>query len=205
MTKKDDKNLNNDQDLQELQEMLDEVREEDQKNEWNDENNVSVLLAEIAKLQAQLAEKEEIVKNAQLAYIRTKNDMDMLQRQSAMKAETMHQDILIKVVKKILPFVENLRKSLETLSEEQKESAMWQWVEMVYKNFIKALSELSIFEIPTLHESPDSKFHEPIWMLPTEDKKLKGKIIQVFEQGFYYQNKDWDKIAINPSKVIIWE
>jgi molecular chaperone GrpE (heat shock protein) len=50
--------------------------------------------------------------------------MEMLQRQSAMKAESMHQDLLVKIVKKLLPFVEDLRKSLENLSEEDKSSAM---------------------------------------------------------------------------------
>ena len=79
---------------------------------------------ELKLTQAQLAEKDEIVKNAQLAYLRTKNDMEMIQRQSAMKAESMHQDLLVKIVKKLLPFVEDLRKSLENLSDEQKNSDM---------------------------------------------------------------------------------
>jgi molecular chaperone GrpE (heat shock protein) len=106
-------------------------------------------------------------------------------------------------VKKLLPFVEDLRKSLQTLSEEDKNSAMWKWVQMVYDRFIKALGEFSVFPIPSLHETPDTMFHEPIWAQPTEDKKLKWKIIQVFEQWFYYQKENWDKITIFPSKVII--
>jgi hypothetical protein len=32
---------------------------------------------------------------------------------------------------------------------------------------------------------------------------LKWKIIQVFEQGFYYQKENWDKVTIFPSKVVI--
>lgn len=205
MSKKDPKDnvTTQDEDLKDLQDMLDSVKEE--KSDSEDDSLVKQLQAEITKLQAQLAEKDEIVKNAQLAYIRTKNDMEMLQRQSAMKAESMHQDLLIKIVKKLLPFVEDLRKSLATLSDEQKESSMGQWVQMVYDKFIKALADFSVFPIPTMHELPDTKFHEPIGMLPTEDKKLKWKIIQIFEQWFYYQTEAWDKITIFPSKVIIGE
>jgi molecular chaperone GrpE (heat shock protein) len=114
MSKKHD-----DQDVKDLEEMLKDVR-----SDKNNEEMIEQLQAEIKKLQAQLAEKDEIVKNAQLAYLRTKNDMEMIQRQSAMKAESMHQDLLIKIVKKLLPFVEDLRKSLETLSEEDKNSDM---------------------------------------------------------------------------------
>ena len=122
MTKKHDNQAvtqDNDQDLQDLEEMLEDV-----KSDKDNEEMVEQLQAEIKKLQVQLAEKDEIVKNAQLAYLRAKNDMEMIQRQSAMKAESMHQDLLVKIVKKLLPFVEDLRKSLETLSEEDKNSDM---------------------------------------------------------------------------------
>ena len=200
MTKKHNQAVtqDNDQDLQDLQKMLDDV-----KADKDEEDMVEKLQNEIKKLQSQIAEKDEIVKNAQLAYLRTKNDMEMIQRQSAMKAESMHQDLLIKIVKKLLPFVEDLRKSLENLSEEDKNSDMWKWVQMVYDRFIKALEWFDIFPISSLHEVPDAMLHEPIWMQPTDDKKLKWKIIQVFEQGFYYQKENWDKVTIFPSKVII--
>ena len=193
MNKKSD-----DQDVKDLEEMLEDV-----KSDKNNEEMIEQLQAEIKKLQAQLAEKDEIVKNAQLAYLRTKNDMEMIQRQSAIKAESMHQDLLVKIVKKLLPFVEDLRKSLETLSEEDKNSDIWKWVQMIYNRFIKALEEFKIFPIPSLHETPDTLMHEPIGMQPTDDKKLKWKIIQVFEQGFYYQKENGDKVTIYPSKVVV--
>ena len=200
MNKKHDQAISqdNDQDMKDLEDMLEKV-----KSDKDEEDMVEKLQAEIKKLQAQLAEKDEIVKNAQLAYLRAKNDMEMIQRQSNMKAESMHQDLLVKILKKLLPFVEDLRKSLETLSEEDKNSSMWKWVQMVYDRFVKALAEFNVFPIPSLHETPDTMLHEPIWMQPTDDKKLKWKIIQVFEQWFYYQKENWDKITIFPSKVVI--
>lgn len=200
MNKKHDQVISqdNDQEMKDLENMLEQV-----KYDKNEEDMIEKLQTEIKKLQAQLAEKDEIVKNAQLAYLRAKNDMEMIQRQSTMKAESMHQDLLIKIVKKLLPFVEDLRKSLETLSEEDRKSSMWKWVQMVYDKFVKALAEFSVFPIPTLHETPDTMLHEPIWIQPTDDKKLKGKIIQVFEQGFYYKKENWDIVTIFPSKVII--
>jgi len=202
MNKKHNQSIqqDNDQDVKDLEDMLEQV-----KSDKDDEDMIEKLQAEIKKLQTQLAEKDEIVKNAQLAYLRAKNDMEMIQRQSAMKAESMHQDLLIKIIKKFLPFVEDLRKSLENLSKEDKESAMWKWVQMVYDRFIKALTEFNIHPIPSLHEAPDTMLHEPIWMQPTDDKKLKWKIIQVFEQWFYYQKENWDKVTIFPSKVVIWQ
>ncbi len=185
-------------DVKDLEDVLEKI-----KSDKDNEELIEQLQAEIKKLQTQLAEKDEIVKNAQLAYLRAKKDTEIIQRKLAMKSESMHQDLLVKIVKKLLPFVEDLRKSLETLSEENKNSDMWKWVQMVHDRFIKALEEFNVFPIPSLHEMPDTLMHEPIWMQPTDDKKLKWKIIQVFEQGFYYQKENWDKVTIFPSKVII--
>ncbi|MDR2415849.1 MAG: nucleotide exchange factor GrpE [Candidatus Peribacteria bacterium] len=156
----------------------------------------------LIKLQAQLREKEEIAKKAQIDYITLKADFDFLLRQTKMKEETLEQDTLIKVVKNFLPFVEDVRKSLLHLTEEQKKEPLGKGVQMVYDKFISALAELQIFPINTLYVEPDTQLHEPISVQPTEDKKLKGKVLQIFEQGFYYQ-KGTECSVIFPSKVII--
>ncbi len=207
-----------DQDLQDLQQMVSDLEEgaaekekkEDEKsesssgNEWEQSTDdpLSLLLKKIQELEAQLKDKEEIAQKAQIAYLHLKNDFDLLSRQTQAKEKTMQQDSLIKVVKKILPFIENLRKSLETLTEEQKQEGLWRGVEMIYENSLKSLSELNVFPIESLGLEVDSQMHEPVSMMPTEDKKMKGKIISIFEQGFYYE-KDEVKIVINPSKVIV--
>jgi molecular chaperone GrpE len=157
---------------------------------------------ELITLQAQLLEKEEIAKKAQIDYINLKADFDFLVRQTKAKEETLEQDTLIKVVKKLLPFVEDLRKSLLHLTASQKADALGKGVQMVYDKFISALAELSIFPIDTLFVEPDAQFHEPISIQPTEDKKLKGKIMQIFEQGFYYK-KGEERVVLLPSKVVI--
>ena len=207
-----------DQDLQDLQQMVSDLEEgtaenekkEDEKSESSSENEweqstddpLPLLLKKIQELEAQLKDKEEIAQKAQIAYLHLKNDFDLLSRQTQAKEKTMQQDSLIKVVKKILPFIENLRKSLETLTEEQKQEGLWRGVEMIYENSLKSLSELNVFPIESLGLEVDSQMHEPVSMMPTEDKKMKGKIISIFEQGFYYE-KDEVKIVINPSKVIV--
>jgi molecular chaperone GrpE (heat shock protein) len=50
--------------------------------------------------------------------------------------------------------------------------------------------------------APDSFLHEPLSTIPVEDKNQKWKIVQVFQQGFYLE-KNWEKIVIVPSKVVV--
>lgn len=157
---------------------------------------------QLIKLQALLAEKEEIAKKAQIDYINLKADFDFLARQTKKKEESLEQETLLKVVKQLLPFVEDLRKSLLHLSPEQKTEPLGKGVQIVYDKFLSTLSEFSIFPIDTLSVAPDTQFHEPVSIQPTDNKKLKGKIIQIFQQGFYYK-KGEETIVLLPSKVII--
>jgi molecular chaperone GrpE (heat shock protein) len=95
-----------------------------------------------------------------------------------------------------------LRKSLDNIPEDKKSDSLAQWVQLVYDNFLKTLEFMNITQIKAIWLVPDSNLHEPVSVQPTEDKKLKWKIIQEFERWFVYK-KDDKQIVLNPSKVIV--
>jgi len=181
--------------LEELQKAEDNAKEA--------EADFAPLLNKIKELESQLQEKDEIAKNSQINYLHLKADFDILQRQTQQKVDNAERDAEIKVVKELLPFVENLRKSLLNLTEEQQTSSLWEWIRMMYDNFIKSLEKLHIKPIEAIWLEPDAQFHEPVSMQPVDDENLKWKIIQEFQQGFVYENND-EVIVISPSRVIVW-
>ena len=182
--------------LDELQAAEDQAKEDAQADFWP-------LLNKIKELESQLQEKDEIAKNSQINYLHLKADFDILQRQTQQKIDNAERDAEIKVVKELLPFLENLRKSLLNLTEEQQASSLWEGIRMMYDNFIKSLEKLHIKPIESVWLEPNPQFHEPVSMQPVEDKNLKWKIIQEFQQGFVYENND-EVIVITPSRVIVW-
>ena len=117
--------------------------------------------------------------------------------------EKAERDAIIKVVKDFLPFIENLRKSLLNLTDDQKESSLWVGLQMMYENFLKSLEKLYIKPIDALGLEPDPQFHEPISMQPVDDESLKWKIVQEFQQWFIYDKQGEDTIILTPSKVIV--
>ena len=185
-----------DQDTQELENMLEQASKEAQEAE------ISPLIAKIAELEKALQEKEEIAKNSQIAYLHLKADFDILQRQTDQKIENANRDAKIKIVKKLIPQLENLRKSMLNLSDEQKESAMGKGLMMMQEGFYKVLGEMGIEAIESLGLEPNPQFHEPVSMQPVNDEALKGKIVQEFEQGFVYKEGE-EVIVLNPAKVVV--
>lgn len=185
-----------DEETQELEAMLEEASKEAQEAE------ISPLIAKIAELEKALQEKDEIAKNSQIAYLHLKADFDILQRQAEQKIENANRDAKINVVKKLIPQLENLRKSLLNINDEQRETAMVKGLLMMKEGFYKVLSGMGIEPIASLGLEPDAQFHEPVSMQPVDDEALKGKIIQEFEQGFVFKNGD-ELVVLNPAKVVV--
>jgi molecular chaperone GrpE (heat shock protein) len=107
-----------------LQEELQELQAAEDQAKEDAKADFTPLLNKIKELENQLQEKDEIAKNSQINYLHLKADFDILQRQTQQKVDNAERDSEIKVVKELLPFVENLRKSLLNLTDDQKESSI---------------------------------------------------------------------------------
>lgn len=167
-----------------------------------DSDGMQTLKDKITQLEKERSELTEMAKRAQYDYLNLKMDFDRFIRQTDEKNQTISLDLLIEVVKKFLPFLEDLRKSLENITDEHMQDPLTKWVQIVYDNFLKTLSSMNIYPIESVWQCPDWLYHEPISAIVTEDPEMKWKIIQEFSRWFYYK-KDWDIRVISSSKVVI--
>lgn len=185
-----------------LQKKLEEAQHQQDQKQVTDDWLVVELQAKIIQLEQEKKEIEEIAKRSQYEYVNLKMDFDRYQRQMQESSKNAETDSLISVVKKFLPFLEDLRKSLENITDEHMEDPLTKWVQMIYEKFLRTLEGLHITTIDAIWLVPDSFLHEPVSVEPIEDEQMKWKIIKEFERGFMYE-KDGDKRVIRPSKVIV--
>jgi len=182
-----------------LGEQLEQLQQQDKDL---DEDEIVLLKQKIAHLEQEKADMLEITKRVQYDYLNLKTDFERVQRISAEKEKSMETDALIKHIKKILPVLDQLKASLNHIDPEKAADPFVVGVKMVYDNMLKALESLGIKPIQSIGLVPDSLFHEPLSAIPVEDKKMKGKIVQEFQQGFYLE-KDGQKTVILTSKVVV--
>lgn len=182
-----------------LEEQLEQLQQQDKDL---DEDEIVLLKQKIAHLEQEKADMLEITKRVQYDYLNLKTDFERVQRISAEKEKSMETDALIKHIKKILPVLDQLKASLNHIDPEKAADPFVVGVKMVYDNMLKALESLGIKPIQSIGLVPDSLFHEPLSAIPVEDKKMKGKIVQEFQQGFYLE-KDGQKTVILTSKVVV--
>jgi molecular chaperone GrpE (heat shock protein) len=173
------------------------------KDSWSKKSeHYDDLIAKISQLEKELTEQKEITKRAQYDYINLKADFDRRQRLKEEEWKTAYIDTLIVSVQKFLPFVESLRKSLETIPTDQQENALAKGVQMTYNKFVQTLESMKIKQIEAIWLIPDGFLHEPVSAQAVDDEKMKGKIVTEFEKWFVYDDGQTKKV-ITTSKVVI--
>ncbi len=156
----------------------------------------------VEELQAQVKNMEEVAKKAQYDYVMLKRDFDTFQRRVEQEAKESKTTSLVAVMEKILPLINQLSYSVNNMPEELHENKWADGVKIVYENVMKSLNALGIQKIATIGEEPDSELHEPLGVEPTDDEKMKGKIIKEYEPGYMIQQGETTRV-IKAAKVIV--
>ncbi len=175
----------------------------DVKKDSEDNKVIKELHARIDELEKSLAEKEEVTKRAQSDYFRTKMEFDEYVKRSEQAKKNIEIDWLISALEKVLPFVHQLKQTIDATPEVLEGDAWATWVSLVYDKVIADLWYLWVSEISVdIGSDPDYTLHIPIWMEETADESLKNKIVKIVEPWFVYKKNDIEKV-ISPAKVVV--
>jgi len=179
----------------------------DQKDPIVDEEVIEEMSQEdkesVEQIKKQLTEQEEITKRAQSDYLRTKLEFDAYVTRADLAKKWFELDGLMKALEKVLPFVNQLKTTLDNLPEDLTGNAWAEWVALLYTKMLAELAVLWVSPIEIeIGSDPDYTLHIPIGMEETDDEKLKNKIIKVVEWWFVYK-KDEVMRVVMPAKVMV--
>ena len=91
------------------------------------------------------------------------------------------------VIEKILPVVDNFERGLASVSEEEKNGAFAQGMEMIYKQLIQELGNLNVKPIAAVGEEFNPDFHNAVMQVESEEYES-GVIAQELQKGYTYRD-----------------
>ncbi|MCK4661758.1 MAG: nucleotide exchange factor GrpE [Bacteroidales bacterium] len=149
--------------------------------------------SEIEELQKQLQETKD-------KYLRLSAEFDNYRKRTLKeKIELMKsagEDVLIN----ILPVMDDFERAMESTDKTKEIKAVKDGIKLIYNKFKEFLKLKGIKEIETKNKEFNTDIHEAITKFPVKDKKMKGKIVDVVEKGYYLNDK-----VIRFSKVVVGE
>jgi len=138
---------------------------------------------ETQKLKAELEEQKD-------KYVRLFAEFDNFKRRTSKERIELMQTAGKEVIVSMLPVLDDFERAERQLEESKDVSSQdKEGIMLVFNKFKKTLQNQGLQPMESLHTEFDVEKHEAITEIPVDDKKLKGKVVDVVEKGYYLNDK----------------
>jgi molecular chaperone GrpE len=100
----------------------------------------------------------------------------------------------------LLPVADDFDRAMQSVEEARDIEAVKEGMRLISGKFQGFLNQQGIKEIEAINRAFDTDVHEAITKIPAPSKKLKGKVVDVVQKGYYLNEK-----VLRFSKVVIGE
>jgi len=155
----------------------------------------------VAELEAKVAGLEKDKKENWDRYLRAAADLENLRKRQKREADDAKFDAKSKVLKEMLPVVDNLERAIEHASAaggegQPAQSPIVEGVQLVLRQFTTAFERLEVTAIDALNQPFDPNLHEAISQ--AESDSPAGTVVQVLQRGY----KAGERL-LRPSLVVV--
>lgn len=126
---------------------------------------------------------------------RTQADFENYRKRAAREAELAQSRGVAKLVKELLPAIDNLDRALKAMSEDQ--SQLVEGIKLVHTDLLSALQRVGVEPFSPEGEPFDPQFHEAMAQQPIEGVES-GLVAEVFQQGFRLGDS-----VLRPARVLV--
>ena len=146
-----------------------------------------------ATLEEKLAESRD-------KYLRLSAEFDNYRKRTLKEKMELTKSAGESILNNILPVMDDFDRALQLMESASDCVSMKEGIDLIYIKFQEFLKANGIKEIEAINKEFDTDLHEAITKIPAPDKKLKGKVVDVIQKGYYLNDK-----VIRYSKVVVGE
>ena len=154
------------------------------------DDQVTILKAQIEKLQADVSTKDDQYLRAE-AEIQNMTKRFNKERESLLKYDG--QDL----VKGILPVLDNLKRALQIEVSDDAGKQLKKGIQMVHDHLEQALKEHGVTEIEALNKPFDPQTSQAVQTVPVEDGQKPETVVKVLQAGYMLKDR-----VMRPAMVI---
>jgi molecular chaperone GrpE len=138
--------------------------------------------AAAAAAEAKLAALEKEKKENWDRYLRAAADLENLRKRQRREVEDARFETKGKVLKEMLPVVDNLERAIEHASTQAGTNPIVEGVQLVLRQFLTAFERLEVMPIEAANQPFDPNLHEAISQ--QESDQPPGTVVQVLQRGY---------------------
>ena len=122
-------------------------------------------------------------------YVRLFAEFDNFKRRTSKERIELIQTAGKEVVVSMLQVLDDCDRAERQMQQTDDVTQIKEGVQLVFNKLRKALQAQGLKAMESLHTDFDVEKHEAITEIPVDDKKLKGKVVDEIEKGYYLNDK----------------
>lgn len=186
--------MENTQQPEETQKTTSEVQTDDRQD--NPESFDTLTGTEESKIQSELKKAQEELAEGKDKYIRLYSEFENFRRRTAKEKLELIHSANERLVVSFLPIVDDFERAEKAFKGS--ESKEMEGFLLIYNKFKKILDQTGIKQMEAKGTEFNADLHEAITQVPAPDESLKGKVIDVVENGYFLNDK-----VIRFAKVVV--
>ena len=143
---------------------------------------------------------EEKLAELQDRYLRLSAEYDNFRKRTLKEKIDLQRSANVNLLGALLPVADDFDRALQSVDEAQEIKAVKEGLKLISGKFNSFLSQQGVKEIVAVNKAFDTDLHEAITKIPAPSKKMKGKVVDVIQKGYYLNEK-----VLRYSQVIIGE
>lgn len=133
-------------------------------------------------------------------YVRLSAEFDNYRKRTLKEKMDLTKSAGEKILINVLPVMDNFERALQSIDAAKDIDAIKEGVHLIYGSFKEFITQNGVKEIEAVNQVFDTDIHEAITKIPAPSKKLKGKVVDCVEKGYFLHDK-----VIRFAKVVIGE
>lgn len=169
---------------EEIEETIDETIEES-KEEVN----------ELEQLKLKLEKAESSSKDYLDKLQRSMAEFDNFRKRTNVEKASMYENGARDTIEKLLPTLDNFERAILSTPEEDKNSAMFKGIDMIFNQMVETFKNMGVEEVAGVGETFDPNIHNAVLHID-DDSFGENVVVEVMQKGYKYKDK-----IIRPSMV----
>ena len=143
---------------------------------------------------------EEKLAELQDRYLRLTAEYDNFRKRTLKEKIDLQKSANESLLGALLPVADDFDRAMQSVEEAKDIEAVREGMRLISGKFQEFLNQQGVKEIEAVNKAFDTDLHEAITKIPAPSKKLKGKVVDVVQKGYFLNEK-----VLRFSKVVIGE
>ncbi len=135
-----------------------------------------------------LTEMQEKYDNLNNKYLRLYSEFENFRRRTAKEKLDLLKNAGSDVVKELLPVVDDLDRAIAANENNEDPVALKEGFELISQKLLRVLGQQGLKPMDSMGKDFDTEYHEAITNIPAPSEDMKGKVVDVAEKGYFYND-----------------